>query len=1173
MKLSTLEIKGFKSFADQTVIHFNNNITGIVGPNGCGKSNIVDAIRWVLGEQKTSMLRSEKMENLIFNGAKKRRASGLAEVTLTFENTTNILPTEFSNVTISRQYFRNGESQYRLNSVPCRLKDIISLFMDTGISSDSYAIIELSMVEDILTDKDNSRRKLFEQAAGVEKYKHRKRETINKLTSVDNDLNRVDDLLFEIENNLKTLESQARRARKYYRLREQYKELSIELAVFLLSDQKSAFNNINGQLEVEQQKKLALETKIQMLEANLQKEKAKTLDKEKYLSAIQKQLNEKISLLQQTESEKKLNAEKKKNISERNARLVIELQSGEQKILKLESEIQSLNISQEAEEKILAASAKLLDSVNSEMDVAKTKYKESSDQLKESEKELRDMENKVHQLEKQLAVNKSQLEHLENEKNQSHQSIKNQESEIELLAIELAKLEKHYKAREKATAALVEQENKLKEEILSNDRFIEKVKQELASENRHLDAKRNEYQLTKDLVDNLDGYPESIKFLKKEVKYTKNAPLLSDILSCPDEYKTAIENLLEPYLNYYVVDDWQDAIESINVLSNASKGRANFFILSEIEGYQPTSHLPSDTRIPALDLVEVEGKYRKLAAYLLDNVSFVDDITKDTGQIGETLLTSNGKFIRGKFSLSGGALGLFEGKKLGRAKNLDKLAKTIKALENKTNTIAKELNNLLQKSQEMKSSGLTVAINDARAEEIKVGREFASVKARFDQLQSALSGNKQKSTLSTDRIQSIITENKLFQNELDSALKLMDGQSTKTKKLAQINAEISAGLSLLSEKASKENIEYHKQDGKLKSIQQAMKFSQNILDETRTSNQNSGKEIIDLGKQEEDCDIKIKELSKLLDVHYKEKEAIEKQVIEAEEVYYESRGTINSQEEEIRTLVKNKEQNDHLISHYKEKMADLKLDLTSMKERLSVEFQVNLNDLLEREPIADYSLTDLDEKVEQIKLRLSNYGEINPMAVEAFEEMKNRFEFINAQKADLVNAKSNLLQTICEIDNTAKEKFIDTYEKVRIHFKNVFHRLFSEDDTCDLVLMDPENPLESKIEIIARPKGKKPLTINQLSGGEKSLTATALLFALYLIKPAPFCIFDEVDAPLDDVNIEKFVRIIREFSNESQFIIVTHNKSTMSSMDVIYGVTMVEEGVSKVVPVDFTNLN
>jgi len=342
MKLTALEIKGFKSFADKTVINFNDNITGIVGPNGCGKSNVVDSIRWVLGEQKTSMLRLEKMDNLIFNGTKKRKASGLAEVSLTFENTKNLLATEYKSITISRKLFRTGESEYRLNDVPCRLKDITNLFLDTGISSDSYAIIELGMVDEILNDRDNSRRRLFEQAAGISKYKRRKRETLLKLKGTEEDLERVQDLLYEIEGNLKSLESQARRAERYYEIKDEYQEKSVVLARIQVAGLSEKYKSIKGKLEEQDDKKNSIDSQIASMEADLEKQKLDALEKEKGLAEIQKRLNQLTGGVSEKENQRNLLREQIKFQEEKKDQANRSIQDGKDQIQQLELDIERL---------------------------------------------------------------------------------------------------------------------------------------------------------------------------------------------------------------------------------------------------------------------------------------------------------------------------------------------------------------------------------------------------------------------------------------------------------------------------------------------------------------------------------------------------------------------------------------------------------------------------------------------------------------------------------------------------------------------------------------------------------------------------------------------------------------------------------------------------------------
>lgn len=1179
MRLKNLEIKGFKSFADKTVININESITGVVGPNGCGKSNIVDAIRWVLGEQKSSLLRSEKMENLIFNGTKKRRSSSLAEVSLTFENTRNVLPTEYSSVTVSRHYFRSGESEYRLNDVPCRLKDITNLFMDTGVGSDSYAIIELSMVDDILNDKDNSRRRLFEQAAGIEKYKKRKKETLSKLKSAEADLERVDDLLYEIETHLKTLESQARRAKKYYKLKDQYKELSIELAVHLLSDQKTAFERLTKQLEDATDKKMAAEAIIKKLDSEIQVEKKANIEKETHLSKSQRQLNEFLSQLQEKENEKKLLAENSRYNTERAERLKQEIKSAKelvegfhQKIKSLGNKIEKQSSETEKLDQEVTTKKEKLDSIRDQHDRKRA-------DTENKRQELEAIDRAVFELEKKMAINQVVLDNLSSEMEKGTKEEKAGKEALDKLNQHLNMLDNQVKLKEKELSKLNKKEENHQEEIKAAEKIIDQIKSELEQENRHLDASRNEFDLTKNLIDSLEGYPESIKFLRREVKYTKYAPLLSDVISCKEEYRAAIENYLEPYLNYYVVNTLDDAVQSIDILNEASKGRANFFILSSFNDYQSDVPMRTDNAISALDILEVEPKYHQMAAYLLDNVYFIDDLSpeisierKNTGK-QEVYITRSGKYIRGRFSLSGGAVGLFEGNKLGRKKSLDRLNKSIKKHENKSVEISQKLHTFQKNLQELKEINIKQLIDGVKEEIYLSQQETASIKTSIDHAKKSIGTATDNFKSSLERIESIQKENSQTQLKLEEVKAKREKLADHYNKSKSMYQGLIDNLKAANETFNSENIRFHQQENLLKSYQQEMQFAHSQLNNTEKQITDSQNEIGDLNTKLKSNSLSIKKFEEELKAGYGKKEEMELLVRKSEEIYYASRDSINELDEKVKGENQKKASIDQLAESLKDQLNDLKLNLTSMKERLSVEFNADLNELLNRDPDPQQNLETLGEQVEKIKQKLEFFGEINPMAVEAHNEMKERFDFITSQKTDLLEARENLLKTIEEIDVTAKARFLDSFENIRSNFQRVFRTLFTDDDACDLILNEISEPLDSKIEIIAKPKGKRPLTINQLSGGEKTLTAIALLFALYLIKPAPFCVFDEVDAPLDDTNIDKFTKIIREFSKDSQFIIVTHNKQTMSTVDIIYGVTMIEEGVSKVVPVDFRNLN
>ncbi len=1177
MQLAKLEIKGFKSFADKIVINFDEGITGIVGPNGCGKSNVVDSIRWVLGEQKTSALRSEKMENVIFNGTSQRGAQQMAEVSLTINNTRNVLPTEYSQITITRRLYRSGESEYLLNNVACRLKDITNLFLDTGVASNTYAIIELGMVDDLLNDKDNSRRMLFEEAAGVSKFKKRKKETLRKLEDTDADLERVEDLLFEIEKNMKSLEKQAKQTENYYKIKEEYKDKSIHLAKVVVNKQKEKFNTISKQIEEENDRKVALATDIAEKEAAIEKAKAELIIKEKTLSSRQKAINEFVAKIRHYESEKQIKNERLKYLNDRATGLRDQIDQDRKSNDRARFSIQSLETEKIAAEEILNEITQKLNHLKSDYEHQKSvtvELQTQSDSIRRIQRERQEesfQTNKdVEIREIQISSLKQELEKTASDSTQQNASLVEFENKLHILQEDLA----HKNATQEN---LKKEEEAVQERIVAMEKTIEVIREELNVTGRKLDARQNEYNLTKSLVENLEGFPEAIKFLKKKVG--KNAPLLSDILTTSEEYRVAIENYLEPYLNYYIVDHESEAYEAINILSDAAKGKAHFFILDAFEKFESTTGRIYDNAFPATEIIEYDQKYKKLMSFILDRVYIYEgDIKHIQSGDENTFITKSGKLTKRKFSISGGSVGLFEGKKIGRAKNMEKLEKEIKEHTSKLNDIRASLLDKQADLEKLRNNKLRQQMEEVQNAIRQVNEEYVSIRTKREQFSQMLNNADLRREDILEKIDTLL-------NELDDlkprAQQAMHDLEDQENKLSIITENLSANSELLSQKSAafnEQNIFYHQQENRVKSIEQETRFKQESMDQ---SSQRIEVNADELRKNEEEVR-KIIETTQSNDDEligmYSEKDEMEKGLSEAEKEYYESRGNIDHVEKQLREIQHQRQNIDTLLMELQNQLNESKMHLNSVKERLSVEFNIDLDTVVgEATPEESEQLASLDEdkirgEVQKMRDRLDNMGPINPMAMEAYTEIKQRNDFILTQKEDLLKAKESLFNTIAEIEAVASTTFMDAFNKIKEHFIRVFRSLFTEGDECDLRLVDPNNPLESEIDIIAKPKGKRPLTINQLSGGEKTLTATALLFSMYLLKPAPFCIFDEVDAPLDDANIDKFNNIIRNFSKDSQFVIVTHNKRTMTSTDVIYGITMVEKGISRVVPVDLREL-
>ena len=1171
MRLKSLEIKGFKSFADKTVLHFDEGITGVIGPNGCGKSNIIDSIRWVIGEHKISNLRSENLESLVFNGSKSRSASGLAEVSLTFENTKNLLPTEFNMVTVTRKYYKNGESEYRLNDVACRLKDIHNLFMDTGVSTDSYAIIELAMVDDIIKDKENSRRKMLEQAAGITIYKTRKKEAKLKLDATEQDLARIEDLLFEINNQLKSLESQAKKAEKYFEIKKEYKDVTIELAKASLEGFNVTYRDLNQQQQEEVDKRIELETAIAVEDAAMEQEKLSFITQEKALQEMQHAFNDLLGALRSKESDKSLTAQRLQYLKERETSLnefllkaggqlkgldesiqftSIQIKEDEVKLEELEAKLEELKNAVEDKRKIFDEKRSSIDILRRENQAIQRNQFDAEKKVAVADTSIQNIQRTVAQIQDEKAQRQSQLQQLEQER-------KEKSEDLDQKKIELQQLQDHQEFT--------------KEQIFQTQSRLEGLRSELAEESRKLDSKKNEFALLKSLVDSMEGYPESVKFLHKNPDWNHEAPLLSDIMYVKPEYRAAVENVLEPYLNYYVVNNLEEGLQAIHLLDNNKKGKANFFLQDQFTGFENTTQ-PNGT-IPALSVVEVDTKYSHLAKHLLGNVFIAENEEAIKNSNGAVVLEKTGKYVKGKYSITGGSVGLFEGKKIGRAKNLEKLVEEISAQEIIVNelkaTIEIRHNEVIAFNEQLKENAIKQTQQDInnftnlvfslqnKIENLHHLEQSSS--QRIEELQQQLEE-------SHDAIASTRVELEKLNTQLEE---LTDRVQVVEQDYTMAEQEYNFSTATFNEG----NLQFTRQQSKLVSLQQEFDFKSDQLNDLKIQMENSLVQLSEAASSINETATALAELDVLLVSMLQNKEVEERKLNEADQAYYNLRSVLTAKETELRQKQKSKEIIDTLLNEIKDKLTDLKLQLAGMKERLHVEFKIDLDVIINEPRANDQPLEELQEKNDRMRKRLENIGEINPTAIEAYTEMKKRYDFIMEQKNDLVTAKDSLMLTIQEVEATANQQFLDTFNKVRENFQKVFQTLFTEDDTADMVLVDPTNLADTGIDIVAKPKGKRPSSIGQLSGGEKTLTATALLFAIYLIKPAPFCILDEVDAPLDDANVGKFTKMIKQFSENSQFIIVTHNKQTMSAVDVIYGVTMQEPGVSKLVPVDFRSLN
>ena len=1172
MRLKSLELKGFKSFANDTVLHFDENVIGVVGPNGSGKSNVVDAIRWVLGEQKGKELRLENMSDVIFNGTKKRKPSPVAQVAITFDNNLGLLPSEYSEVVLSRHLYRSGESEYKLNGVTCRLKDIQSLLIDTGIGSNSYAIIALGMVDDILYDKDNARRKMFEQAAGISKYKKRKHETMLKLKLTTEDLTRIDDILKEIQTNLEALEKQAKRTARYFELKKEYKELSLTLGARNNVELREQFALSEKKIQEETDQYTRLEADLDLMHADLEHLKKNHLGDEISVSAFQKELNELVGRIRATENEKNLAEQKIIFIRQNKQNLETQISKANERLTKLQEEITSLRAQHEQQTTLLHDHQAVLLEAQGRRDEVSRQYQEMMENRDAVNQLHQQFEKEVFDLEKNIAVLLNNADIIRNENKiltddqhrfdeesaTLHHQLKSEGERKEQAAAELAALEEQELARLRSIREL---EVSLTGEL-----------DQLRQTQRTLDARTHEADLLKDMISNLEGFPESIKFLNKAQDWNVTAPLLSDVIYCDQQYRVIVEQILEPYLNYYVVHSWDEASRAVKLLSFAQKGRANFFILSEFDASPSTDSHPGLT--PLLHNLEIEPGYENLVRRLLYQVYVTDgspleihEASVDLNRV--TIIDKQAQMIRRAGQLTGGSVGLFEGKKLGRKKHLEHLEQEIIELRQSWHQMQAKVQATQGKLTSLQAVDISSQLQALRSQSVQLMQSWAEINSRLNHVSERIADCHRRKEKNIEALRDIESKVQTTSVELEEKKAKHKDYAQSMEQTEEQYQSIQRQLNDAESSANELKLQEIHLANKLESLSRELKYH---TDQEQQIILNRDQHTQQIGTESGELETMVRfaeEMTASLHHQYQEKKSKEAQLTEAEQSYYQQRNEISHADEKIKVVEKQRSTLQYLINELKDQHNNLKFRLVAISERMEVEFGVRLEDITAEHLNEEMPLEDLEYKVQRLRNRLENYGEINPMAIEAHEEIKVRFDNINTQRQDILLAKDSLLTPITEIEDTATGQFLESFDKVRENFIEVFRSLFTDDDTCDLILLNPDDPLESDIDIIAKPKGKRPKSLSQLSGGEKTLTAIALLFALYLMKPAPFCVFDEVDAPLDDANIQKFNRIIKKFSSQSQFIIVTHNKTTMAAVDTIYGVYMEEQGVSGLSQVDF----
>lgn len=1165
MYISELDLHGFKSFAHKTKVKFDSGITAIVGPNGCGKSNIVDALRWVLGEQRPTLLRSASMSNVIFNGTSSRKALGMAEVSLTLQNNKGFLPTEYSEITITRRLYRSGDSEYLINNTSCRLKDIMELFMDTGMGADAYSVIELKMVEEILNDRNNDRRRLFEEAAGVTRYKEKRKQTLRKLDDTLKDLQRIEDILTEVRKKTRSLEIQAEKAEKAKNFRQELDSLDKAYNKSEYLKIREELDPLHKRIRNAEKEKREITSALEKIEDLEETTRYSLLEKERAESETRKRVTQFASSIQEAETNLRITREKITN-----EKAVI--QQYEEDIQQSSDDLNELKSVKETSIKKLETISKSLDKSEKSLKESRERFTEVQQQytkvrhqLYELEIETSDAGKKLNNIQTERVRLESKLENTEDDLSRILSDIDDLEDQIDSLEAEKSEADKKLKKLEK------EKQNRLKEldETIENRKQLESDREEIREKIRALksekDALASEIKLIEELAESRDFFPSSVAYLTEHhADAFKRMEVVGNVFHTDEEHAAALEAALGETINFVILDSMEEAMRASKILTQYEQGRATFIPLNDLKKEYPSE------KHSILNVVEADTAYKPLAQLLLGSILLAEDIFQAKRLLeigGSAAVTLEGELITSHRFLRSGSKSNQAGVRLGLRDKLEKLESQKKNTEISLLREEKALSKL-----EKNLSGLN--LDQMRSEYAEFEKEIRKWEQQSNRLQSSIEvyqknigdlGSRRLALASSeDSAKGELNSMNPKEKELHETIRELNSQQDEKKQILQnLEEERAIAQNRFNDSQLKHQDLKNKTENLERDVSRAESGISNVqsrLDSRQELTQQSHARI-------KDFENSVSQLTVKLEGQKSQKKELDTQLKQAEEASSKQRGKINELEKELKELRKRKEVNLELVHHLTMAKEKFEMQAQSLADHVWDTYGLLMKQIDETIP-EDLDPEGAKQKIGGLRQRLHQIGEVNPLAIEEYREEKERLQFLEEQVQDLHNAEAQLRETIVEINETATKRFNETFEKIRLNFKSVFSTLFQEDDYCDLLIeQDAEDPLEAKIEIKANPRGKRPSSINQLSGGEKTLTAIALLFAIYLVKPSPFCVLDEVDAPLDDANIERFAKMIRNFSKNTQFIIITHNKKTMSKAEMMYGVTMPETGVSRLVGV------
>ena len=1181
MYISSLVIHGFKSFGQRTSMTFGEGITGIVGPNGCGKTNIVDALRWVLGEQKQSILRSSRMDEVIFHGSRSHKPSSLSEVTLTLHNNKATLPLEYTDVEISRRLYRDGESEFLINRNPCRLKDIMDLFMDTGMGSDAYSVIELNMIEAILSDVEDDRRRMFEEAAGINKYKKQRRSTQRKLEATRQDLERVNDIIGEVESQVRSLRLQLKRFERHKRITADLKHRELTLARLQLRALSRQTTPLQEALDTGRDSHQAEAALIAGDEEHLGRLQAAFSRQELELEAARQSLAAAVGQLSEWKEKQLVWSEQLRSTRQSLVRFEQEQETEVQRASSCEAEIARLEKELEALGPMLDKMQAAFETRRSEEEAVMADFQQGEQQLqstrerKFNHRHLIQEEEARRQRTADMAQEKRQeLERLEQTVAENSQGIKSLEERRDNLSRNRTELEA------RLTRLATEQEQ-IAAQLQELDGIESRLREQHQQQITHLKVLQSRLEIFTELVESHEGYPGGTREVLTDInRFPGLLGTVADLVEMEPPYVLAVETALGPFATCLVAETVEQARQLLDYAAEHGLGRLSVIPLERVAAEDDAAAvMETAPGIPLIELIKAPGELSELYRRLLAGFYWAEEETVSAGDLPSNVavvtpaghldgavpfLTHLGSRKPDRDDASGHRSGAVI---VGRGGELHRLREAIAGTTEKTGELDASLEEVMDQRAQLtrrqydlkeEADAILDEVNqrnrDASQLEYELQRttdDLTELKAQVPELKETIQGL-EESRAAHDRV---LDQLKGQESQLEEAIRQAEAvyQQARARRDTWQEELQELRVKLLTVEGQRENLA-----GQKLSREDALAASSQRISQLDADREQSRQSIEELTGQLAEAEKRSKSLEK--DVSEQRTASDRK-----ETAARETREQISSLEEHIRQRQHGREA---ALSQHQDlelKISDLKKEEELIRLRIQEVYQEEITD--EESAGEQEDEETLRAGIEKLRISLERIGPINMAVAEEYTEESKRLDFLTEQRDDLLQAEESLEEAIQKVDHHARTQFRETYDKIRHHFKQTF-RLFFEGGESDLRLVGDPDPLESGIEIIARPPGKKTRSLRSLSGGEKALTAIALLFAIYMVKPSPFCILDEVDAPLDDVNIGKFTRVIKQFSSDTQFIIVTHNKLTMQNTNYLYGVTMAEEGLSNLVSVD-----